>query len=183
MTGLKSFLRIACAVTAACLAGGCGYTTRSLIADKYRTIYVPPFTNKIDVTGETTANNYRLYRPLLETDISSAVVQKFLTDGNLKPVDSREKADLVLEGSLVGFSKDALSYRSGDEVNEYRVNITVSLRMTDTSPGTLLWEEPSFTGYATYFLTGTQASSESAAITNAIKDLSRRVVERTVDQW
>ena len=64
---------------------GCGYTTRSMISSKYRSIYVVPFVNKIDITNEEyTANKYRIYRPLLETDITKSVINKYLFDGNLR---------------------------------------------------------------------------------------------------
>lgn len=179
VNALAVIFGMVCAVA----VSGCGYTTRSLIADKYHTVYITPFKNAIDITHETTANNYRLYRPLLETDITTAVVRKFLIDGNLKPVDNKEDADLVLEGNLTAFRKDPLTYTGDDDVNEYRVSVTVRLKMTDTASNAVSWEEPSFTGTATYFLSGAQASSESEAINTAISDLSRRIVERTVDQW
>ena len=45
---------------------GCGYTTRSMITNKYRTIYVKPFVNKIDVSNEvSSANRYKIYRPMV----------------------------------------------------------------------------------------------------------------------
>jgi hypothetical protein len=175
-------------VTAACvffavILSSCGYTTRSLIAGKYHTIYISAFKNKINIAGDTTATNYRLYRPLLQTDVTSAVVQKFLIDGNLKPVKQKENADLVMEGSLIEFRKDALTYTRNEYVNEYRVSITVSIKLTAGPSGTVLWEEPAYAGTSTYLLSGAHASSESAAITTAINDLGRRIVERTVDQW
>jgi hypothetical protein len=180
-----TYKRIGAGITVCAIVffAGCGYTTRSMVSTKYRTVSIPQFKNKIDIARETTSSNYRLYRPLLETDITSAIVQKFLTDGNLKPVGKKEHADLVLEGELVDFRKDPLTYTRNNDVNEYRVSISVNLKLTDTAANTVLWEEPSFTGTATYVLSGAQASSESAAITSAIKDLSRRVIERTVDQW
>lgn len=164
---------------------GCGYTTKSLIAEKYHTVYVAPFKNKIDITRETKTGggNYRIYRPALETDVTSAIIQKFLIDGNLKPVKNRDAADLVLDGELIGFRKDALRYDRNDNVEEYRVNVVVRLTMTDQAKGETFWVEPSFTGYASYFVTGAQANSEATTISDAITDLSRRVVERTVDQW
>src|SRR5512135_2076922 len=77
---------------------GCGYTTRSLIADKFNTIYVEPFVNKIDITQEIAANEkYKVYRPLLESEITRAVSNKFLFDGTLKPA-VKENAGLILKG-------------------------------------------------------------------------------------
>jgi len=182
-TRIKTLVALVAVAAVSCLTG-CGYTTRSMIAGKYRTVYITPFKNKIDITRETNnGTNYRIYRPALETDVTSAVVQKFLIDGNLKPVKEHDSADLVLEGDLTDFHKDALRYDRNDNVQEYRVNVGVRLKITDQAKGQVLWEEPSFTGYASYFVSGAQANSEAAAISDAITDLSRRVVERTVDQW
>lgn len=163
---------------------GCGYTTRSLIAGKYRTIYITPFKNKIDITREMdNAGNYRIYRPRLESDVTNAVVQKFLTDGNLKPVEKPENADLVLQAELIDFRKDALRYTRNDDVEEYRVTLTVNMKLMDIAKDTLVFEEPGFSGNDTYFVSGAQGTSESSAVSGAITDLSRRIVERTVDQW
>jgi hypothetical protein len=146
---------------------GCGYTTRSMIRNEYQTIYVAPFENKIDVTQQAyAANKYRIYRPTLETDITRAVINKFLTDGNLKPA-KEESAGLVMKG----------------EVEEYRINIVVNLALYDKKENSLLWQERNFTGYTTYFTAGPQAKSEDVAVNDALSDLARRTVERTVEQW
>jgi hypothetical protein len=163
---------------------GCGYTTRSLISDKFRTIYIAPFDNKVDIAQEAySANRYRIYRPGLETDIMRAVVNKYLFDGNLKPV-KEQAADLVLKGELIEFRKDPLRYNeNSDEVAEYRVNIIVNLTLLDKKENKEVWKESGFTGDTTYFTTGSLAKSEETAINDAISDLARRIVERTVEQW
>jgi hypothetical protein len=165
---------------------GCGYTSRSMISDKYRTIYVPPFSNSIDITMQGDAGNkYQLYRPNMESEVTRAVSNRYLFDGNLKPV-KEETATLTLRGELAQFRKDPLRYAdNSDDVTEYRVNIVVNLQMWDnTGPEKqLLWEEKGFTGETSYFVTGPNAISEEQAINNSITDLARRIVERTVDQW
>jgi hypothetical protein len=162
---------------------GCGYTTRSLIANKYRTIYIPAFENRVDITQEVyAANKYRIYRPTLETDVTRVVTNKFFTDGNLKPV-KEESADLMLKGELLEFRRDPLRYTQNDEVQEYRINIVVNLMLYDKKENSLVWKENNFTGDTTYFTTGPQARSEDTAINDALSDLARRIVERTVDQW
>lgn len=161
---------------------GCGYSTRSLISNEYKSIYIEPFINKIDVTQEIYAGDkYRIYKPLLETDITKAVINKFLQDGNLKP-KSEQDADLILKGELVNFRKDPLRYSDSDEVLEYRVNLVVNISLLDKQ-NELVWKEDGFTGDTTYFTTGTQAKSEATAINDAISDLARRIVERTVENW
>lgn len=165
---------------------GCGYTTRSMIADKYKTIYVVPFINRIDITNETyTENKYRVYKPLLETDITRSVIDKYLFDGNLRPVKEKS-ADLVLRGELVEFRRDPLSFTDSNEVSEYRVNILVNISLWDNKEGKLVWQEDNFTGNTTYFTNFSSSSakiSDNTAVASAVADLARRIVERTVEQW
>src|SRR3989338_6258208 len=121
------------------LAAGCGFTTRSMISDEYRTIYIAPFVDKIDITKEAdAASKYRIYRPMLETDVTRTVSNKFLFDGNLKPI-AEEDADLVLKGELVDFRKDPLRYDDNNEVSEYRVNLAVNISLYNRKTAALLW--------------------------------------------
>jgi hypothetical protein len=179
---IAAFMFMIFALSFAGLAG-CGYTTRSMICDEYKTIRVEQFINKIDITTDSlAANKYRIYRPMLESSLTQAVIDRYLFDGNLKPATA-ESADLVLKGELVEFERAPLKYTADDEVQEYRINLAVNISLRDTKADKLLWEEKLFTGDATYYTTGPLAKSEDEAISLAITDLSRRIVERTVDQW
>jgi outer membrane lipopolysaccharide assembly protein LptE/RlpB len=180
---LKAIIMPAAMVLFVALVAGCGYTTRSMISNKYKTIYVAPFINKIDITSESdTGNRYRLYYPRLETDVTRSVINKFLFDGNLKPV-KEQSADLILKGEVVSFRKDPVSYDNNDDVTEYRVGIQVNISLWDTKENKLLWQENNFTGEKSYFTTGSLAVSEGTAVNNTITDLSRRIIERAVEQW
>jgi hypothetical protein len=162
---------------------GCGYTTRSMISNEYRTIFIAPFVNKIDITRDSdSGTKYKIYRPSLETDITKAVNNKYLFDGNLKPV-KKESAYLLLEGEVVDFRKEPLRYTDNDEVYEYRINVVANLKLYDTKKNKLLWQENNFTGYYSYFTQGSSVSSEASTINSAVNDLARRIVERTVEQW
>lgn len=174
-------------ILAACLIllgiSGCGYTTRSAIKSEFSTIYITPFVNKIDMTQEAYGGSrYRIYRPTVETDVTKATLNRFLMDGNLKPVNEAG-ADLTLKGELVEFRKDPLRYDDSDVVTEYRINIVVNLILVNNKGGKEVWRENNFTGDTTYFVTGTQSKSEPQAINDSIADLARRIVERAVEQW
>ncbi len=165
------------------ILSGCGYTTRSMISDKFKTIYVMPFINRVDITNEAdAASKYRIYRPMLETEVTRYVNNRYLFDGNLKPV-KKELADLILKGEVVEFRKDPLRYLDNDEVSEYRINLVVNISLWDTKEDKLVWQENSFTGDTTYFTSGSQAKAENVAVNDALKDLARRIVERTVEEW
>lgn len=165
------------------LTAGCGYTTRSMVGSKYRTIYITPFINKVNITTATdAANKYRLYRPMIETDITKSVINRFLFDGNLRPI-KEETADLILKGDVVDFRRDPLRYDNNDNVSEYRINLVVNISLWDRVENKMLWEENNFIGDTTYFPTGNQAKTEDQAVRDALTDLSRRIVERSVEQW
>ncbi len=154
-----------------------------MVSDKFRTIYITPFKNKVDITSEANAaSKYRIYRPMIETDITRYVNNRYLFDGNLRPVKA-ELADLVLKGEVIDFRKDPLRYLDNDNVSEYRINLVVNISLWDRKEDKLVWEENNFTGDTTYFTAGTQAKSEDAAVADALNDLARRIVERTVEDW
>ncbi len=90
-------------------------------------------------------------------------------------------AEWILRGELINYRKDPLRYTGTDDndVAEYRVNLTVKLKLYTDRGETLLWEVDNFTGDATYFI----QQSESAAITKAVEDLARRIVNRVIDVW
>ncbi len=164
---------------------GCGYTTRSmLVSTKYRTIFIAPFTNRIDITQEIySGNKYKVNRPMIESEVTRTVINKYLFDGNLKPV-KEANADLVLTGEVIEFRRDPLRYTESDDVEEYRLSLAVNLKLVDRTNGdALVWEENGFTGVSTYFVLGPSAKSEAAAIAEAVQDLARRIVERTVEDW
>ena len=170
-------------IGAALLSAGCGYTTRSMIANSYRTIYIAPFASTIDITQESdVGNKYKVYRPGLETDVSKSIINKFLFDGNVKPVNM-ENADLELKGELIEFRRDPLRYTTSDEVEEYRLSIIVNISLWDRAKDKMLWEERGFTADSSYFTRGASAKTEEVAIKDAIADLGRRVVARVVEEW
>ena len=161
------------------LMTSCGYSTRSLLPSGIKTIHIAPFKNRITYTNEKTPETYI---PLLEVKIRNAIADRFLFDGNLK-VQQSEQADLILKGELLSYRRDALRYTDNQDVQEYRISVEVSLKMWDQKRNELFWEEPSFIGDTTYFVSGPSAKSETVALEDALKDLARRVVERTIEDW
>ena len=159
---------------------GCGYTTTSALPPRLKTIYIGPFKNSIVYTD---AANQSVYIPLLEVKARDAVVSRFQFDGNLDIVDAPQDADLILKGELIEYRRNPLRYTDHDDVEEYRVQIIMKLALVDTAHDEPVWEYNRFVGEATYFLTGSQASSEDAAVDEAAVDLARRIVETTIENW
>ena len=160
------------------LFAGCGYSTGSLLPSKYRTINIEPFKNKVSFAQSHSST----YIPLLEVKARDAIANRFLFDGHLRIGDA-QTADLVLKGELIGIERQELRVTENQDVQEFRINIIMDLTLWDPVDQKEVWHEPSFAGEATYFVSGPLAKSESAALADALDDLARRAVERTLEDW
>lgn len=161
------------------MLAGCGYTTGSLLPSNIKTIAIEPFKNKVNFLNESVRG---LYVPLLENRVYDTVVFRFQQDGNLK-ITKPETADLVLTADLTGFDREELRVNDDDNITEYRIRITVSFKVFDRTTNEEMLSEESFSGESTYQLTGPRARSETAALNDALTDLARRMVERTIENW
>ena len=164
------------------ITSGCGYTTKSLLPPDIKSVHVAPVRNSIDLTAEVNDKSpFRAYRPGLEVDLTNAIINRFIFDGNLK-ISAQEKADAVVEATLVDYRRDPLRYSPGDDVQEYRLSITLDVVVSKVRDHKTLWTER-VTGDTTFYLSGSRALSEDEAAAKAVDDVARRVVEKTIDVW
>jgi hypothetical protein len=148
---------------------GCGYSAKGLLPSYIKTVYVKPFANNT-------------YESRLETDFTTELIDRFINDGNLK-VAREEDADLVVSGALVEFRREPLRHDVEREVEEYRIVILCNVKVEDRKREMVMWEEQNFGGDTSYFTTGAAVKTEASARDNAISDLTRRIVNRTVEDW
>ncbi len=167
----------------AVVLSGCGYTTRSLLPDSIKAVHVTPVKNAIDLTQETdNAGRFRTYRPGVEVDVTNAIINRFIFDGSLR-IAPLERADAVVEARLIDYRRDPLRYSESDDVQEYRLSVLLDASVYQLPERKLLWHEASLAGDTTFFLSGPRATSEDEAVTIAVEDVARRVVEKTVEIW
>ena len=163
--------------------GGCGYTFRGgNLPAHLNTVYIQPFTNRIDITAEVTnLNQYKVYRPRMEIDLTTKVLNRFQFDGTLRPAGP-DKADAMVVGELVEFRREPLRYDHSGNVEEYRLSVVANAEFRDLRAHTVRWAEQ-IVGDRTFFVSGTLAQSENTALDLALEDVARRIVERTVEDW
>lgn len=180
---IRSFLRplslILLSVALTAVLAGCGYSTRSALPPSLRKINVEQFKNQIDFTDASRRN---IYFPRLEVDVHNALVDRYVFDGSMR-IAEPENADVILKGELVAYERHVLRRTDSDDVEEYRIQIVVNLQLIDVDLQAPMWREDRFVGQADYFVTGPLATTEDAAVREAIKDLARRIVERTIENW
>jgi outer membrane lipopolysaccharide assembly protein LptE/RlpB len=162
------------------LLAGCGYSFRSIINSEYKKIYIPVVKNEIKI--EESSPNYRLYYPGLEIDLTKAIIDRFIYDGNLKPISDEDKADVVLKAVLNRYDRQALRYSSQETIEEFRLILEADVSLYDVKKGKEVFKDKVI-GDTTYFTGGTNVKTESEAIQDLVKDLARRIVDKVVEGW
>jgi hypothetical protein len=176
---MKKFFSI---LTAASLVAGCGYTTQSMLPENLKTVHVKPVKNGIDLSQEISDKTpFRVYRPGIEVEMTNAIINRFIFDGTLKPA-TEDRADALLDVTLVDYRRDALRFTEGDDIQEYRLNVVIDAAMTQKSDGKTLWSRR-INGDTTFFLFGPRAITEDEAAQRAVEDAARRVIEATIEYW
>lgn len=180
----------AACVLALALITGCGYTTRSSLDSKYRTIAVSAFLNQ--------SREYDLQAPL-----TTAIIRKFVADGRLGVVDT-EQADLILEGAILNYKLQGLTYYKQDEVTQFLCVITVAARVKDRVTGDILWQNPKIVGESSFYTHASGGSSdrlrgnaatflptvrsfvseeENRGASECLEQLASDIFYRTVEPW
>jgi len=163
---------------------GCGYTTKSLLPSHIKTIYIDNFKNSIDLTAEVSNKKpYKLYEPGLENETTRAIVDQFIFDGTLKVVKDLSEADSVLSGELREYIKEPLRYDDNNDVIEFTIKVVTSARFVDKRTNETIWKNNSFEGESDQRTQGTLEKSEDTARDEAVSDLARRIVEKTIEVW
>ncbi|PYO15434.1 MAG: hypothetical protein DMD75_02920 [Candidatus Rokuibacteriota bacterium] len=151
---------------------GCGYSFRGNLPDHIKTVAVPVFTNK---TSE----------PAVETFLTSAVVEAFASNGRLRVVRA-EEADAILDGEVVGYSVQSIAFDNQANVRQYRLVVTMNLRLRDVKKSSILFEEQSLKEKADFQVMGAVSqtiSGEEAAVRTAATVIARSIVSLTIDRF
>jgi outer membrane lipopolysaccharide assembly protein LptE/RlpB len=157
---------------AALLAGGCGYTVRGTLPSHINTVAVPIFRN-------------RTPEPAIEGFITRAVVEAFSTNGRLKVVSSGQ-ADAVLDGEITSYSVSSIAFDKDSNVRQYRLVVTLNLKMRDVRRGGLLFQQNGVTEQADFRVQDVVAqtiSREETALRAAAVDIGRSIVSLAITRF
>ena len=150
---------------------GCGYSFSGNLPAHIKTVAVPLFVN-------------RTQEPAVENFITRGVVEAFTTNGMLKVV-KRDVADAILEGEIVGYSLQVIALNQAANVREYRLVVTLNLRLRDVRRASLLLDEKGFQEKAD-FQTAQEVSAsitrEETALRQAASEIGRAVVNLAIDR-
>jgi outer membrane lipopolysaccharide assembly protein LptE/RlpB len=154
------------------LLGGCGYTVRGTLPSHINTIAVPIFHN-------------RTPEPAIEGFITRAVVEAFSTNGRLRVVGS-DKADAILDGEIIGYNVTSIAFDKDANVRQYRLLVTVNLRMRDLRKNTVLFQQSDVREQADFRVQNAVSqtiSREETALRAAAVDIGRAIVSLAVTRF
>jgi hypothetical protein len=146
----------------------CGYSAGSLLPKHITKINIRTFENETTRYG-------------IEQDLTAAVAEAFTNDNRLSVV-SEGQADAVLRGVIVNYEKGALTFDRAQTVDEFKIEITVSVELEDLREGKVLWKESDFRAWQSY-TEAQEDGGEEEAISNAIATLAKDIVSRTIEGW
>jgi hypothetical protein len=161
-------------VVLACLVGGCGYSIGlgGNLPSHLKTVAVPVFVNSTQ-------------QPAVESVITAAVVNAFVTSGRLKVVSVKE-ADAILEGNIISYNLDSIAYNAQINVTEYRLRVRVNIHFRDVRRGTTLYKQDGLEQWADFRVQGQVSDTlarEDQAARQAAVDIGRRIVASSVDRF
>ncbi|HET6366460.1 MAG TPA: LptE family protein [Pseudomonadales bacterium] len=154
------------------LATGCGYSTKGNLPDHIKSVAVPTFRNKTE-------------QPAVESTITAAVINAFVTSGKLKVV-AADHADSILEGEVVGYDIVSVAVDNRINVRQYRLVVTLNLSFRDMRQGGMLFRQEGLqerADFAVPFDVSGTINREEGAVRAAAVDIGRRVVNLVVDRF
>ena len=153
---------------------GCGYRlvgTGNALPPHIKTIYIPVF--------ENTSSQPEIHRQL-----TSFVLQSFISDGRLKIVN-KDEADLIVDATLNYYNLRNVAFSSQDLVSDIIIELEIDLKVTDQVKNEILIKKKLKQQWD-YKSTPDLADTETArleALDQAYIDFGNRLVSLIIDQF
>ena len=153
---------------------GCGYHlvgTGNALPPHIKTIHIPVF--------ENTSSQPEIHRQL-----TSFVLQSFISDGRLKIVN-KDEADLIVDATLSYYNLRNVAFSSQDLVSDIIIELEIDLKVTDQVKNEIFIKKKLKQQWD-YKSTPDLADTETArleALDQAYIDFGNRLVSLVIDQF
>lgn len=151
----------------ATLLSGCGYTSRSLLEQNVRSIYIKIFDNET-------------FRRDLEFDLTKAIKEEILLRTRLKIVD-KKYADSILFGSIETVTERVLIESPDAEVIESSVSTTVRFSWTDQRTGRAIIDKYKVAASAEFI--ATRNEDVKTGEIKSFVNVARKIVNLMEKDW
>lgn len=141
------------------------------IPDDVTTIYIPFFADR--------SNSGLSY---LSDELNEALVNRFVNQSRLRLASSAETADVVIDGTITGYSNRPFSIAGDQEADLNRVEITVRASYKYTSEESPVWDK-SFNGNFEYDPNVDPIEGEREAALQALSRIAGNMFNDALGQW
>lgn len=169
----RAALAICCLGSVILLAGCAGYTlgpTNGMAAGS-KTVQVNLFGNQTQ-------------EPRLAEPVATAIRKQVQQDGTFQ-LATHGTADVIVDGTLVGYQRDPLSFNPSDIVTtrDYEARLTAKVRAVDRATGRVLFDRE-LIGKTLIAGQADRPSAERQAVPLLAEDLARNITSLLVDgRW
>lgn len=165
-------------LVAALMIAGCGYrftVDSGTRLSAGQTVWVPYFKNATVYANASVA-------------LKRAIFDQFVEQRGIMPSASPDLGDLILEGTLTGYSAGVVSYTAADTAKEYRLTLTADITVRkrgekkEVKP---LWKG-TLSAWQDYPVAATielQRNNEDAALTAASRKLAQQLIWQMEQQY
>lgn len=153
---------------------GCagGYSWRSRVPERMRTVSVPVFRNESSVTE-------------FGSVATRQILREFQREGTFKVADAAGSA-LEIQGVVKSVNVDVLGYnrRAGLRLSNYDISAEVEISVVDKTKGKLLVDNKVYRAEATFIANDDHMTSRRDASGRLAEDLARQIVDDVLDmKW
>ncbi len=168
---VKKFMKI-CLIILIIITFGCSYSFRTNQYPDLETLRIEPFENK------STESN-------LEVEVFDSMIEQYSDDGRLNIVN--QSPDILLQGSVLGYNEEIHSSDSANNVEEYIIKMSFSIKMTDMKNNQVLYDEKNLRVSQIYSVNGAETGAEydnyDDAKNGIYEDLFEKIMQNTLEDW
>jgi len=149
------------------MAVSCGvYTFSPSALGGLKSTAIPLFDNSTSESG-------------LSESLTDKLTRAFIDDNTLKVVPE-SRADAVLRGTVVSYTREAYTYDQNEVVSEYIVRIGADVGFYEKKSSKAIWEEKGLTNWGTY---NSVSETEDDGKERALNKLVEDILNKTVKGW
>lgn len=141
------------------------------IPENVSTIYIPFFP---DNSGSGLSD--------LSEQLNNALINRFVNQTRLRLVSSEDQADIILSGSITGYSNQPFSVSGDQTASLNRVQVSVNATFLYTREDEPLWSRQ-FSGQSEYDPNVDPLEGESVAATESMDRIAQNMFNDSVGRW
>ncbi len=156
------------------ILGGCTYSVYMNAFPHLKTVKVEDFSNDSKEFG-------------IEENLTDILVEDFEKNNQLELVSV--SPDVSIQGTVLDYKREVLTFTESDNVEEYKVTILFSLKVIDNVQDKVIWDGKSVLisrNYANQVSeedSGTIMTSEEEAQTAIFNELYNEIMKNTFEKW